>query len=916
MCFDFSQFENAKCLVINCLSTINYVGFASISHTKVTDLETELNVLIFDVSEANGGEPFDTLSDALTYANNVLLDNQKKGGMTIKYVQSSDNNYVHYRLMSDTFNTTSANWQGVDDEPTAGSDNLVKSWGVKDAVNNLHQLIAPVGIDMFVSLGKRFLSGGYSNNSSYACSQKIICTNSNISFKDIPDGYQFSVFKYIDDTHGEQIRTWSDSNYSLTDYTGIIVLNFINDNVSALNSTDKAAIEQSFKVDAESSKSLGITKVDKIEGKGLSTNDYTNEEKTNVALIPEIIGDVSTLGSNVAQIKEQLDGTETNVWSLILGKRYIHTGYADNEKYACTQKLNISNHTIKITNVPSGYEFVVYKYVTDDSGSSVKSSYSGNDYESGLLDGQYIVTFIKNVGGSPTNLTSSDITAIEEGAKIVYEDASTTGLIGKVENHETRITALEQDGQKTIRDYFPIKNYFNLLQKKCPKFCKKVREKIGDVVVVLSGSSLSMGNRYASTREDATLRPPLLHTNDLASAVFDTIINQYPDQQYRRYDHSDISYVGTWNETNDLIIDGVHVWDDHSSIKNPLCKTTVTPQATVSINVPSNAWQFNFIYKTDTTCGSCTVSISEGNNKMEVWNGSAWIEANGYIFSMLETAAGGTKGNTCYQKRLKMRCKNKASGGIDSIGTAKTLTITKDNDDSRMNVVGFEWSPREFMFTLINGSRGGWQWGYPNANSSNLETVQDTDVWEFNPDLLLIEVTDINWGASRNTYMNRDPNFYVNLAKRAYFNEFEDNANSLYARSNGYTDCEVVFYGDTMHFVSEYRCFDDIGNPLYYDVTSAATNGSSVDTRFVGSKITAYDNYNIVDEYMLSKDNYIFIPVNQEFKKIAEKYYGSYFNAMTTGLGKTGAGLSSEGTHLNDNGAALWAALICPLFEL
>jgi len=45
MCFDFSQFENAKCLVINCLSTINYVGFASISHTKVTDLETHLSVI-------------------------------------------------------------------------------------------------------------------------------------------------------------------------------------------------------------------------------------------------------------------------------------------------------------------------------------------------------------------------------------------------------------------------------------------------------------------------------------------------------------------------------------------------------------------------------------------------------------------------------------------------------------------------------------------------------------------------------------------------------------------------------------------------------------------------------------------------------------------------------------------------------
>ena len=39
--------------------------------------------------------------------------------------------------MSDTFNTTVANWQGVDDEPVVGSDNLVKSRGVYQKIIEL-----------------------------------------------------------------------------------------------------------------------------------------------------------------------------------------------------------------------------------------------------------------------------------------------------------------------------------------------------------------------------------------------------------------------------------------------------------------------------------------------------------------------------------------------------------------------------------------------------------------------------------------------------------------------------------------------------------------------------------------------------------------------------------------------------------
>jgi len=462
------------------------------------------------------------------------------------------------------------------------------------------------------------------------------------------------------------------------------------------------------------------------------------------------------------------------------------------------------------------------------------------------------------------------------------------------------------DVDTSVRKCFPKKCYPNLLFQKCPAFYNKVKKMHKDICVVITGTSLSQGNKYASLRSDASIRPPLMMGYDFADAIYDRLINYFPGQQNRRYDHSDLSYVGDWSVVNNLSI-----WDDGNEIKNPLTKTSTSSSASVAIVVPDDAWQFNFIYKTDSEGGNCSLSIAEGNGKMEVWNGSAWVEANGYTFSMLEPAATATKGNTCYQKRLKMRCKNKATDGINSIGEEKTLTITKAADSSRMNVVGFEWSPREFMFTLINAARGGRQWGVD--NQYNLEKFQDSDIWEFSPDLILAEVTIINWNGGFIQGVPVDPLYYVNCAKRAYFNEFGDDPNSIYEKSNHWTDCDVIFYGDTAN-AGNAGGFNEDGSVMFGVVTEAAQNGASVDPVNVGRVKTIFDNYLEVDAYMATK-GYIYIPAIMEFKKVAEEYYGSYRAGFAASLsdGKT---LSVDNTHLNDNGAALWAAIITPLFEL
>ena len=465
-----------------------------------------------------------------------------------------------------------------------------------------------------------------------------------------------------------------------------------------------------------------------------------------------------------------------------------------------------------------------------------------------------------------------------------------------------------------VRSVFPTVNYFDKLRLKCPEFYQKFKDKNQDVTVVLTGTSLTQGNLYVSDRFDATTRPALLHTNDLASSVFDKLIRYWDGQKYRRYDYTDLTYsASSWSVVNRVLDGSIDVWDDYAHIKNGLTKTTTSPNASVSMIIPTNAWQFNFVYRTDSQGGDCTVSIAEGNNKVEVFNGTNWVEANGFLLSMYEPPATTTKGNTIYQKRLKMRCKNKATGGINSIGSTKTITIAKGNDATRFNVVGFEWSPREFMLSVINGARGGFEWGNPDGN--RLEHYQDGDIWEFQPDLLLAEITIINWGGSEPTSVSKDPLYYVNIAKRAYFNEFNDMSDSLFAKSSGYTACDVVFYSDTLACAPALSgAWDSVTHePKFGTVTEAATNGSVVDNINVGRTKTNFENYEAVESYIASKD-YLFIPVLSTFKSVAEKYYGSYWQGMQAS-DKTGTTLSQDAVHFNDNGAALFSKLVASVFD-
>ena len=69
---------------------------------------------VFDISDYNDATYAD-LSAALGVDGANVPQPIRRGGMSIKFIQSIDNKYVQYRLMSQTFSTTESDWQGIDE---------------------------------------------------------------------------------------------------------------------------------------------------------------------------------------------------------------------------------------------------------------------------------------------------------------------------------------------------------------------------------------------------------------------------------------------------------------------------------------------------------------------------------------------------------------------------------------------------------------------------------------------------------------------------------------------------------------------------------------------------------------------------------------------------------------------------------
>ena len=85
----------------------------SLNKILINDTTTVNTGIVYDISKAHGGATYNDLTGALgTNGSNVPLE-VREGGMSVKFIQTSDNKYVQYRLMSTSFSTNKTDWQSV-----------------------------------------------------------------------------------------------------------------------------------------------------------------------------------------------------------------------------------------------------------------------------------------------------------------------------------------------------------------------------------------------------------------------------------------------------------------------------------------------------------------------------------------------------------------------------------------------------------------------------------------------------------------------------------------------------------------------------------------------------------------------------------------------------------------------------------
>ncbi|ANW96731.1 hypothetical protein AXE80_10795 [Wenyingzhuangia fucanilytica] len=322
--------------------------------------------------------------------------------------------------------------------------------------------------------------------------------------------------------------------------------------------------------------------------------------------------------------------------------------------------------------------------------------------------------------------------------------------------------------------------------KKFPLFFNHNLKRDKNINVVLLGDSITARDYHTTyfSEEEQTKRPPLMVSKNIGSAIFDKLTWQ--NVEYSRWDRSseftESAATFVTVESNNLPSQGISQgngsggdeWYDIGDRPSDTRIYTGTALASVEFTIPEDFYTFNWIYRTDLKgCENVTVTVDEGNGKVEVFNGSTWVEANGYVMSMRHPGAVANRINTKFQERLRFRtCDVYDGGSFDERTGSKTITLTKNSSDSRFLYWGIEKSKEPYIVTVINSARGG-------ENIASMLPAMNDDFydWTETPNSFTFLIHEIYFNQGQNVYND-------SKSINDFLNEWDD---YFYSESNSYS---------------------------------------------------------------------------------------------------------------------------------
>lgn len=283
---------------------------------------------VYDVTANNSGATFASLSALLNSDNlsTLIPVDVRHGGMEICFERSSDNKYVQYRLMADGWSKSVSDWQGVDDEPTPGSDNLIKSGGVESLTTLLTDKIGKVELEEITFENNRYIDTSdasvpndgtnitpSSTGSAHRCAIIAVAPNDVFLLNNIGSGFSRTAYVWVasdftiigrseaNHTCNEESivaptnAAWLCLNDETTDkqsYKGENLpyqidekIKVEKDRAEGVEATLDKKIDSNYQIQSDNVGGIELIKITFIDGKGINTQNSTiPNDGTNVTL--------------------------------------------------------------------------------------------------------------------------------------------------------------------------------------------------------------------------------------------------------------------------------------------------------------------------------------------------------------------------------------------------------------------------------------------------------------------------------------------------------------------------------------------------------------------------------------------------------------------------------------------------------